>query len=270
MSQLITSWVNDPRALLIGGDRSAPASQGKIFCEIPDRCDLLARCGGCVLTQRNASCQFGKKTFEKGPSQRSAKFIEWIRSRQAESDALQARRPVNKQTASRMIVKINGWYYLPYPHMSIEISGPKDAPMDRAWLPEDALTAELLDTICRYRPKSLIGDEITHYQKTHVPRFIHDLQTFYPDLFDLLSEDQKARTAGLSRVGRHADIATLAPGKVVIDDITWDWDGTSLTTLTPLTRLIEGEWEVKLTPVPGSKVKITSDEQVCSTTILLE
>lgn len=259
----IGAWIYDPSARLFG-KKSQKSILWTTYCSNPEGCDVF-KTGSCLVYSGSLHCKFGKRTGSSGFTQKSLKYSNQIRKWKEENPDLLDKLTTLK--ATKRIFKIQDHYYLPYDFMAKGVWGSR-YPIDSEWIPEADLEAELLDKICTARPHSAFGGELTDYQKNSVPKFISDLKSYYPELFELLSDTQKSRV--VSYVGRVADISTCNPGNYRFGNSVWSWDGEFLTTNSIFLPPCKGKCEVKLTPDPGQPVTITGDAQVGENTVFLD
>lgn len=268
MSQSITisAWVYNPTTALFG-NKNGHAARYKIDCENPQGCDLFTKSNTCLLTSGLSSCKFGRKTCISGPTQKARGFYSWISDQTKKNAEFIGKLDSNK--AYNRIAKINGYYHLPYSYMA-DLSFGDGAPLTSRWVLEDNMTAELLEHICRAQPCSMMGGALGDYQKKAVPKFLADLRMFFPDLFALLSEENKRRAEGVSNVGRSADITTCLPGSYVFTNSRWEWDGKILTGKSMLFQPVKGSITIAITPERGQPVKISDDNQVGPDTVFLD
>ena len=262
----ISAWVYDPTNALFS-DKNGRAARYKIACRNPQGCDLFTKSNTCLLTSGMSSCSFGQKTRVDGPTKRSRNFHSWMTEQRRENAEFINKLSTNQ--AYNRIVKINGYYYLPYAHMGGMVFG-DGSPMSSQWVAEPAMTAELLDRICKAKPRALMGGVIESYQNKEVPKFLSDLRMFFPDLFALLSDDNQKRAASVSNIGRVADITTCLPGSYVFADKRWTWDGATLIGTSMLFQPVKGSIVIAITPERGQPVKITDDAQVGPDTVFLD
>lgn len=262
----ISAWVYDPTKSLFG-NKGGHAARYKIDCENPQGCDLFAKSNTCLLTGPISGCKFGRKTCLRGPTKKARSFYSWMADQTKQHAEFIGKIDSNK--AYNRIAKINGYYYLPYSYMGDMAFG-DGAPLSSKWVPEDQLTAELLERICRAQPRAMMGGVIGDYQKKEVPKFLSDLRMFFPDLFALLSEENKKRAESVSNVGRSADLATCLPGNYIFSKTSWTWDGEKLTGRSMLFQPVKGDITIAIIPERGQPVKITDDSQVGSETVFLD
>lgn len=264
----IHAWIRNPKNNLFKG-MSKRSALFELFCENPDSCDLLQKDNSCVHCGPLVKCPFGSKRETEGPTPRAQSFYSTLKRWREQNEEYLGR--LSSFTAFNRIFKTNGHYYLPYSHMSESfMSIGSGYPLKKAWLPEEELTPELLERICTARPRPAFGDELVHYQKEEVPKFISDLNAHYPAVFAMLSDAQKARLQDVSYVGRKADITTCAPGDYVFSKDPWHWDGEVLRGKSMLFQPVPGELAITIRPKPGSKVEITDNSQVTSKTRFLD
>lgn len=261
--RIISACVYNPENNIFG-DKGGKAARYRISCQNPDGCDIFTKQGSCLLTGLSG-CKFGRKSRIDGPTRRARNFRSWMEDQKRENadyiDKLQRLKAWNR------IALINGYYYLPYSHMDSGWFRTDQSPLKSHWVLQSGLGAELLRRLCTHVPYGFDG-AIKSYQIDVVPKFIADLRMFYPELYDILPDDQKART--ISHVGRQADLTTCAPGKYTIGTNIWDWDGSVLTGKNMLFQPAPGDCLITITPNKGSPVKITSEDQVVPGTVFLD
>ena len=261
--RIISAWVYNPEHNLFG-DKGGKASRYRITCQNPEGCDLFTKQNSCLLTSLS-SCKFGRKTKIDGPTKRSRSFRSWMANQEKENADYLGK--LNSLKAWNRIALINGYYYLPYSHMDGGWFNSDQSPIKNKWVQENDLDSVLLQRLCTYVPYGF-GGPIPSYQKEVVPKFIADLSMFYPVLFGMIPNEQKART--ISFIGRQADLTTCLPGKYTISAGTWDWDGSALTGCKMLFQPALGVCKIIITPEKGSPVKITSNDQVGTQTLFLD
>ncbi|MCK4788288.1 MAG: hypothetical protein KAV87_31390 [Desulfobacteraceae bacterium] len=261
----IHAWVRDPHNNLFKG-MSKRSALFELFCENPKDCDLFVKESSCLLCSGLTSCRFGKKRETVGPTPRAQgfrpKLAKWREDNKEWFNDIKAPKAYNR------IFYANGFYYLPYSWMADGMFLTKHA-LAKKWVAKDELTAEVLEKICTARPEGL-GGVIGAYQKKQIPKFISDLKMHYPELFELLSEEQQARVKDISYIGRSADITTCPPGEFVISSDTWRWDGRILYGRKMIFQPVEGDIEIRIIPNKGESVKITNNNQVSETTRFLD
>lgn len=261
----ISAWVYDPTKNIFG-DKNGHAARFKIDCQNPHGCDFYTKSNTCILTNAMSGCRFGRKTRIVGPTRKARGFHSWMEDQRKQNAEFIGKLTTND--AWKRIAKVNGYYYLPYSFMDKGLG--TGNPLDSQWVAEADMTAELLDRICAAQPRALFGGIIKDYQEKEVPKFLSDLRMFFPDLFALLSEDNKKRAAGVSSVGRKADITTCLPGTYEFSNEMWAWDGTALTGKSMLFQPVKGDITITIIPERGQAVKITDDAQVGPQTVFLD
>ena len=268
--QKIGAWIRDPANNLFKG-MTKRAGLYELFCDKPETCDLLAIEGSCLHCGALTRCRFGRKVETEGPTRQARSFGKTMKAWRDRNEGFLGK--LESLRAYNRIFRTHGHYYLPYSFMAKDsglFGGSDSYPLDSKWVPEEDLTTELLDRICTARPRAMFGDVITDYQAKQVPKFLADLKAFYPEVFDRLPDEQKARLASISYVGRKADITTCAPGEYVITKNKWTWDGSVLTGKSMLFQPVAGEIEIRITPKPGESVEITDNSQVTAGTRFLD
>lgn len=266
MTVTISAWIYDPTKSLFR-DKNGHAALYKIACQNPQGCDLFVKSNTCLLTSAMSPCKFGHKTSVQGPTKKSRTFFSWMSKQEKENAEFIGKLKGNK--AYNRIARINGHYYLPYSFMAKGIFG-DGYPLSSPWIPEEEMTAALLERICKGRPHAMMGGEIEDYQKKEVPKFLSDLRMFFPEVFALLSEENQKRAETVSSIGRIADISTCLPGEYVFSNGTWAWDGKILMGESMLFAPAKGDITITIIPERGQPVKITADSQVGDETVFLD
>ena len=261
----IAAWVYDPTKAIFG-DKNDHAARFKIDCQNPHGCDFYTKSNTCILTSALSGCKFGRKTKLDGPTRKARNFHFWMAEQRKQFAEFIDKLTTN--SAWKRIARVNGHYYLPYSFMAKGLG--TGNPLDSEWVPEADMTAELLERICAAQPRAVFGGVITDYQKKEVPKFLSDLRMFFPDLFALLSDDNKKRAASVSSVGRRADITTCLPGIYIFSNKQWSWDGKVLTGTSMLFQPVKGAITITIIPERGQDVKITDDSQVGPETVFLD
>ena len=104
------------------------------------------------------------------------------------------------------------------------------------FLPREHWTSKTVLTLLDFRPQSLMGGEITQYQKEEIPKFLTHLREADPAMWAELISARPALNVTPNHVGRRALLSTLNhPLEWTECDknnypVTWKWDGKELTT----------------------------------------
>lgn len=267
----IGAWIRDPKNNFIKG-MSKRADLFELFCDKPETCDLLAIENSCLHCGGIGGCRFGRKVHTEGPTRQAQSFRKTINAWEDRNEGFLGK--LASLRAYNRIFRTHGHYCLPYSYMAKDsgmFGGDNSYPLESKWVPEAEMTTELLGKICVARPRALFGDVIDGYQKKEVPKFIADLKAFYPAIFDLLPDEQKARLATISFVGRSADLTTCAPGTFIFGSGNkWQWDGEFLIGRNMLFQPVDGDIEIKIKPKVGQSVTIADNAQVTDSTRFLD
>lgn len=240
--------------------------------------------GSCVhrhiLAQR---CPYGFCRVQKGFTPRARNYRSWIADKKKEFEG------VGRLDANPIKLCVVGEYvYLPYSNMNDEELG---APFlshsvlfaeGSHFMKTEDFTAEVALKLSKYRPRAMLGNEITSYQKEQVPQFLQHLKEEMPEMFAEVVKDPEVaeKVKACSNVGRKALLRTLRPGCVLeyrsgrekSVEATWKWDGEYLTSedARPSIWLVPNrEFEschVKIKPKPDAEVTVTSEDQVTDKT----
>ena len=262
--KIITAWIYDPsRGSIFGKEKNAKAALFTISCEEPNGCDVFEKANSCVLCGMRGGCPYGKKSRQTGYTERARGFSSWILGKQKEYAEHIGK--LKSFKAFNRAYRIKDHWYLPYSHMDWD-----GGPIEWNWLPAEKMTAEFLARVCERRPRDWFGGEIARYQSEVVPKFISDLSQHYPDVFEMLPDEQKARLESINYVGRMADLKSLRPGKYQMGARLWEWTGEHVVGTHMHLAPCEGHCEIRITPAESQPVEITDNAQVDSDTVFLD
>lgn len=282
MNEIIHVHIYEPHKPNLFGKASAnERSQLHIYtCENKDQCDAFKR-GQCINVGNvfGSRCPIGRVNKSSGYTRRAQKYHSQIREwKDRYKDQYRA-----LDSAPKRITKVPGGWMLPYSHMDMNKAVPFKSHSAAfisgcAFLSDDDFNKEVFEKILAFRPMALMGGEIKDYQKTVVPKFLHDFQVNYPAEFsELASENDSAKSLlnDLNFIGRKAYLNTVKPGsEVKLGTKIWLWDGQTISKTNRGFMVFEPcEWEecyAEFKPSDKATVEITSNEQVCENTLFAD
>lgn len=248
-----------------------------IDCEKPGVCGLFAR-GECSLVHAIGwhECPYGTYHKNTGYTTRAKNYYNWLNKKEKEYKDIGY-----LEGHTDMMTEIGDYIFLPYTHITMNEYIPFLAHggfmrTGNCFLPKEAFTVDNIINICNFRPRALMGGEITNYQKKEVPKFLIHLSECMPQLFkELCTKYERAKEVFQNRsyIGRKALLSTVVPNIGTFGgEETWMWDGEYLTSTNgkknTLWFKIKGT-EVRIKPVSNAVVEITDNKQVNSKTKLL-
>lgn len=275
----VSRHVWNPAKSLFRQDANARAKCTTIFCEL-ETCPLR-EAGACMWVDLCCTrCPYGQITTETGFTRRARKFSRWIQDRKDEYP------DVPHLTYPKMRMAVVGEYvYLPYAHMAMceavpfgehagfMCSGTRLLPMPE-WTVENVL--RLID----FRPRAMMGGEITSYQKEAAPLFLLHLREEDAVMWQQVTAARPELDVAPNHVGRKALLKTLISpidwtvvyrsGQYPVE---WNWDGQYVTTQSPNAyNNIWGEVkaesvEVRLVPSDDAEVEVLHNEWVNDETV---
>lgn len=261
----IGAWIRDPKNNLFKG-MSKRAALYQLYCESPAECDLLQKENTCLHCGAMTYCKFGRKNGTEGPTRQAQSFgstlSRWRKDNEGFLNKLDSLRAYNR------IFRVKDEFYLPYSFMA-KTGLVSDCPLESEWIKDADLTTELLNKICTARPCGM-GGVIPDYQGKQVPKFIADLNQHYPEVFERLPDDQKARLATVNYKGRRAALKTCRPSKYKIGTSVWEWNGSVLRGSSMLFQPVPGSIEIVITPNDDAAVEISDNTQVGPETRFLD
>lgn len=235
-SKVISGGTRDPRAggMFSKPNKSERASAWTVSCSNAG-CPLLAA-GQCIeMLILGPSCPYGKMTTRTGPTGRAGGYWKWLQDAKEELAGV----PVLSSPPNKMAF-IGDYVYLPYPHMDMC----KAVPFLRhscvflsgsPFVPRGEWNIDTVLALVEFRPQSLMGGEITSYQKEHVPLFIQHLREQDGAMFQKLAAARPSLNVSPNYVGREAFLVTLKAGITIGGfhkdyPVVWEWDGSKLQT----------------------------------------
>lgn len=277
MSTLIYSSVFDPRETgLFRTKANDRATHHTVACNASHRCEVFAR-RECIALQIFSGCVHGFSNRENGPTKKARGCGEWVTERRkikAEGEGRPLRPAVTK------LSRVGDHVWIPYAHMDRLLSG-KNAWVSNwrdCFIKAEDFTVDLIVKLAEARPRSLMGDEITHYQREEVPKFVTHLSEVFPDLAREAAErSPRIQTilASITKVGRKALLWTIRPNVGLLKESSssetmWTWDGMSIFTSTRVPFVPFNPTEVRVVPGPNAVAIITDDAQVGPDTVFVD
>lgn len=252
------------------------AESHSIHCSNSENCALFAR-GECVLRELFVSangCAYGSLSISMGPTKRAKGFSKWVAEQRKKYEGVGE---LSWPTKRMAIVGDN--VFLPYAHMNMNHSVPflkhhMFFSNGSHFMPLRSFTLDVVLNMLDFRPKAMMGGEITEYQKTEIPTFLTHLKEEMPDMYAMVIKARPDKEGVMrSNIGRKAYIHSLRPGVVVtkyhneksLRTQHWKWDGEYLISDDAglsFAIVAFDECVIRLKPKQGETVEIVSDDQV--------
>lgn len=193
-----------------------------LSCNACDSCELY-KSGNCVFNDQifsRTNCIHSRFNSEEGYTKRARSYYSWFEKKQQQYgvnlvDAI--------KTGFEKLCIVGGDYvFLPYPFFD-NYSNPLKWVEKGHFVSLEKFNSDAIYEICTYKPRALFGnDEITDFQKKHVPKFLQDLKEVMPELYDDFLTKYPAYKEIAEKhvknfIGRKAKIATLKDGSIVRD-----------------------------------------------------
>jgi hypothetical protein len=221
-----------------------------------------------------SNCPYGEYHRVKGYSRRARAYHSFISGAREKFKGT----PSLNQVSGDLVAVVGDYVYLPLHYLDNMVNPMKIGLVQKHFIRKEALTPELIITLCGYRPQALFGGEIRDYQEKHVPIFLRGLRDRLPSLLDQAIEIDpsiKTRVAKVTNVGRKAILESLKPNVGSFVDIHgahWSYDGQYITSKDSHVgfALVYKIAEVRILPVSGQEVKVTDDAQVTDITVFTD
>ncbi len=268
----------------IFGGKESPLEASVISCDKYMNCSFY-QSGHCLKVRSfgGPSCQFGRVSTHKGYTSRARKYYEFERQWKTHEEYGKLTSP------SRKLGLIEGFVVFPYPFIRLEIEGDKITIGNPGFwdntpfIPIELFTVELVQRICSFRPRAMMGGEIEDFQKEKVPLFLAHLKEVIPDLYAKLIAIDAVHEQKINYVGRKALLRTVQPSSVHYKSSPqysqfnekWIWDGEHLTFdggYKPNFNVTKGYdvIEIKIKPHENATIIISENEQVSEKTVFID
>lgn len=230
--RIVSCNIYNPRNALFKEFRNDRAKCTTVTCTLvscPLRdvgtCSLIAVLGG-------DACPYGRIRTETGFTPRAGKFSGWISDRRKEYEGV----PCLTWVVGKMAL-VGDYVFLPYAHIDMNEAVPFLAHgggflLGCRFLPQADWTPDNVCKMLDFRPRAMMGGEITSYQKEGVPKFLLHLRETDPEMWAALIAERPALDTAPDHVGRKALLKTLThPIEWTTDGhkgrycVTWRWDG---------------------------------------------
>lgn len=187
------------------------------ICEYEGKCPMYEQ-GKCVcesLFLGQIKCPHSRKIFNSGLTKRANGFGK-LASQWREKYA------TNIEIQNKRLCECGDYIYLPYPHLDVFGDKIFEDLEGNHFLKKDKFDVSCVRRIIYYRPRALMGGEITSFQEVQVPLFIRHLSEEFPELakkyLKKYPEDKaKFDSITVNYVGRKAYLNTLKDGAGYVD-----------------------------------------------------
>jgi hypothetical protein len=256
---------------------NARAETQVVYCKLA-ACPL--RDAGCCTLRAPMfpdRCPYGRIGGENGPTKRAVSFRNWVTERKEKFKDV----PYLK-SAPKKLAFIGDYVYLPYAHMTMcktvdFLSHSAFIVSGNPFLPRGCWKIDAVLRLIDFRPKSMMGGEITSYQTEEVPLFIQHLREGDAAMWAELIAARPELDTAPNYVGRKALLRTLnapltLPAKDSRYPVEWTWDGERVRTTSR--HAYSSTWggfdlgELELSAVPAERavIEVRDNSWVCETT----
>jgi len=172
------------------------------------------------------SCPYGQIKREEGYTKAARRCGDLIRKRKDEyGDVAYSKGDL------KFLCYIGDYVFLPLPHLinySNSIREKNFFKGDGDIIRKEDFTPEFIVELIKYRPRAMMGGEITSYQREEIPKFCSQLKRYMPDMFDkvkMIYPEIEDRIEDIDYIDKWAKVVTLLPGKVKLSTDILEWDG---------------------------------------------
>ena len=260
---------------LLGDGRKEPYYSEEIWCDHSDQCPFYKKGYCCRVATFScvSTCAYGYVTKKRGYTVNSVKcssFTNPIREAPEYNKLQYPAYTIFTRISDYCIFKLRfcevnkakdtNEYFLNVP---LFISG-------ISIIPVKDVTIDFLYKLCTYQPRGPINNlVILDYQKKVIPRLLFEVKAQMPELFENFISEYPEFKDAINMAGESALLKTINPSTVRIDDITWYWNGKTLTYVSGKSPISKAETIncLEIIPKDNVYVKISSDCQINSNTI---
>lgn len=267
------------------GGKETPLEASVISCDKHMDCSFF-KSGQCLKVRSfgGAKCKFGSVSNHKGYTSKAIKYHDFRGKWRSHEQYDKLSHPPRK------LGLIDNQIVFPYPFIRIEIQDSGEIKIGdpgfwdvTPFIPIELFTVELINKICSFRPRAMMGGEIESYRKETVPLFLSHLKELLPDLYTELVGKYEGYEQKINYVGRKAMLRTVNPSLVHYKaeprysqfNEDWYWDGEVLTYKGGHVsgfRVTKGYdiVEIKIRPHEDAKIVISSNDQVSENTVFID
>ncbi len=258
------------------GSRDARLRAEYVYCDRAEKCSAFCdgKCFG-VTALFGMRCPYAKVNMVDGGLKRSKAYGEVYSV--AKNSEKYAKLDYPHYT---LITKIGGEAFLTLPFVQIKVENGKistEHPMfvRPVCVDSNLLTPENLEIICSFRPRAMLGGEITDYQEKTIPMFLLQFSRLYPEKYHAFIEafpeyaDRKP-----DWVGRMALLNTCNREKTYRDASgnEYHFEGDYIvgkSKFAPFALSLKTPTEIRAKVTDDMKVKITDNDQVLDSTVFV-
>lgn len=126
------------------------------------------------------SCPYGQMKREEGYTKAAIRCGDLIRKRKDEYGDI-----AHSKEDLKFLCYIGDYVFLPLPHLINYSNSIRDKNFftgDGDIIEKKDFTSEFIVELINYRPRAMMGGEITSYQREEVPKFCSQLKRYMPDM----------------------------------------------------------------------------------------
>ncbi len=269
----------------IFGGKETPLEASIVYCDRYETCSYFKN-NQCLNIRApfSGSCKYGKVRTVTGYTSRAKKYYDFKKEWENHEKYNKLKYPPGK------LGVIGDEVVLPYPHIyikenengSLTIEGPLLFSNKIAFIDITKFTSEFINKLCTFRPRAIMGGEITSYQRETVPLFLAHLKEVLPEKYAEIKSKNPEIANEINYVGRRALLATINPSFVFYQsrqypqfNEKWYWDGEVLAYSSGYTQEFRVTkhyevLEIKIKPSDKSIITISNNEQVTENTVFVD
>lgn len=220
----------NPKSSLFKAGKSDRERVTVYMCNNCENCNAFKR-NKCVMLNGlfSHSCPYGKTYRDTGYTKAARKCGELIRKNREKYGDVEY-----SKSSLGFVCEIGDYIYLPLPHLDNYVNPIRDKDFfvgDYDMIKKEDFTPEFVVELIQFRPRALMGGEISSYQIEEVPKFCSQLKRHMPDIYEKVKQiypEIEDKVENINYVGKKAKLTTLLSGEVMLGTQVLEWDGSNL------------------------------------------
>ena len=218
----------DPQNSLFKSSKSDRARYTIYQCCNKENCGAFMR-GKCFMLNGlgGKPCPYGRRSGETGYTPRARGYYSFLRDAKEKYGE-----HAYKLSHLSSPCVIGEYVHIALPYLKNYVNPISEELISEALIEKGKFDIDFVVRLVKFRPRAIMGGEITSYQREDVPKFLLQLKRNFPDLYtELLVRESwvKDKVESVSYKDKHALVKTLLPSRVKLSTNVLKWDGAVLT-----------------------------------------
>ena len=133
----------------------------------------------------------------------------------------------------KALCQVGDYVWIPLPWLVNHVNSVREREFfwGEYFVKNEDFTAEFVVELVNFRPRALMGGEISDYKKKYVPEFVRQVKIGFPEKYEEALRIQPSVAELAEKVeykGKKAKLSSLKPGRVKVGIYEVEWDGVRL------------------------------------------